>query len=305
MSSTYNIGESKMKRIKFIINPSSGRQSMEKKIDNLCKLLLDNGYIVGKFFTKKKYDAMFEAMNTTLDEFDLIVACGGDGTVNEVVKGVMNSKDKLPITILASGTVNDFANYLEIPKTAKDFFQMIKRGQVVEVDIGKVNEDYFVNVVAGGLLTKVAYQAQPEIKAVLGRMAYYLEGVRELINQGLEPVKIKIESEEFTSEEDIMLFVVSNSSSIGGFMHLAPTADVLDGLLDVVLIKKADVAELANIFLNVLTGEHINHPKVIYYKTKQLSITSNDDIVVDVDGEYGGKLPSKFMVIPKGLKILV
>ena len=88
-------------------------------------------------------------------------------------------------------------------------------------------------------------------------------------------------------------------------MHLAPTADVLDGLLYVVLIKKADVAELANIFLNVLTGHHINHPKVKYFKTKSVRITSDEDIVVDVDGEYGGKLPAQFMVIPKGLKILV
>lgn len=294
-----------MKRIKFIINPSSGRQATEKKIDALCKLLLDEGYVIGKYFTKKKYDAMFEAMKTTKDEFDLVIACGGDGTVNEVVKGIMNSRDKLPMTILASGTVNDFANYLEIPKTAKNFFQMIKKGNIVEVDIGKANDDYFVNVAAGGLLTQVAYKAQPEVKAVIGRMAYYLEGVRELVNNGLEPVKMKIESEEFTSEEEIMLFVISNSSSIGGFTHLAPNADVLDGLLDVVLIKKADVAELANIFLNVLTGQHINHPKVKYFKTKYVKITSGADIVVDVDGEYGGKLPVDFMVVPKGLKILV
>ena len=300
-----DIGEFNMKKIKFIINPASGRQSMEKKIDSLCKMLLDDGYIVGKYFTQKKYDAMFEAMHTTKDDFDLIIACGGDGTVNEVVKGIMNSRDKLPMTIFAGGTVNDFSNYLEIPKTAKKFFEMIKKEKIVEVDIGKANDDHFVNVAAGGLLTQVAYQAQPEIKAVIGRMAYYLEGVRELVNEGLEPVMMKIESEEFTSQEDIMLFVVSNSSSIGGFMHLAPTADVLDGLLDVVLIKKADVAELANIFLNVLTGHHINHPKVKYFKTKNVRITSDEDIVVDVDGEYGGKLPAQFMVIPKGLKILV
>ncbi|MDX9916532.1 MAG: YegS/Rv2252/BmrU family lipid kinase [Gudongella sp.] len=294
-----------MNKIKFIINPSSGRQIMEKKIDILCKLLLDDGYVIGKFFTKNKYDAMLEAKKTCSQDFDLIVVCGGDGTVNEVVKGIVTSDRKIPIAILASGTVNDFANYLNLPKTAYEFYDLIKRNKVIDVDIGSVNEDYFVNVAAGGLLSNVAYQAQPEVKAILGRMAYYLEGFRELANQGLETVHVKIDSEEFHSEEDILLFVISNSSSIGGFKKLAPEADIVDGLLDVVLIKRADIAELANIFINVLTGEHINHPKVIYYKTRQVEITSGDKIVIDIDGEYGGKLPAVFKVIPLGLSILV
>lgn len=294
-----------MRKIKFIINPSSGRQAMEKKIDTLCKLLLDDGYIIGKYFTKNKYDAMLEARRTCEEDFDLIIVCGGDGTVNEVVKGIVTGNRRLPIAILASGTVNDFANYLEIPRNTYEFFDLIKRNKIVDVDIGSVNEDYFVNVAAGGLLTNVAYQAQPDVKAVLGRMAYYLEGLRELANQGLETVKVSIHSDEFTSEEDILLFVISNSSSIGGFTKLAPEADVVDGLLDVVLIKKADVAELVNIFVNVLTGEHINHPKVIYYKTKKVMVESDRKIVIDIDGEYGGRLPAEFKVIPKGLSILV
>ncbi len=294
-----------MKRIKLIINPVSGRQSMEKKIDTLCKYLLDDGYILGKFFTEKKYDAMFAAKEACRGDFDLIVVCGGDGTVNEVVKGIMTSDRKLPLAILASGTVNDFANYLEMPKTALGFFKLIKRNEQVNVDIGQANEDYFVNVAAGGLLTKVAYQATSDMKAVLGRMAYYLEGLKEIASQGLDPVLVNIVSDEFISEEEILLFVVSNSSSIGGFKRLAPEADILDGLLDVVLIKNPDFAELANIFVNVLTGDHIKHPKVIYYKTKELTISSKKDIYLDIDGEFGGQLPVHFKVIPRGLRILV
>ena len=294
-----------MKRIKLIINPASGRQSMEKKIDNLCKYLLDDGYILGKVFTEKKYDAMFAAKEACSGDFDLIVACGGDGTVNEVVKGIMISEKKLPLAILAGGTVNDFANYLEMPKTAVGFYKLIKRNEQVDVDIGKVNDGYFVNVVAGGLLTKIAYQATSDMKAVLGRLAYYLEALKEIASEGLDPVNVKIVSEEFVSEEKILLFVVSNSSSIGGFKKLAPEASILDGLLDVVLIKNADLAELANIFVNVLTGEHIRHPKVTYYKTRELTINSQNNIFIDIDGEFGGELPVHFKVMPKSLKILV
>jgi len=296
-----------MKKVKFIINPSSGRQTMEKKIDTLCKLLLDDGFIVSKFFTEKKYDAMLEAKKTCEGDYDLIIACGGDGTVNEVVKGIMKSNRKIPLAILASGTVNDFASYLNIPKNINEFFLMIKSGNTINIDIGRVNDDdYFVNVAAGGLLTNVGYQVQPDIKAILGRMAYYFEGIRELTLQNLDPIKVKIVSEEYCNEEEILLFLISNSSSIGGFKKLAPEADVLDGLLDVVIIKKSAVSDLANIFINVLTGDHINHPNVIYYKTKAVYLdTFNDDVSIDIDGEYGGKLPAKFQVIPRGIEILI
>lgn len=297
-----------MKKIKFIINPSSGRQTMEKRIDALCILLLDEGYIVSKYFTQKKNDATSEAIKSSREGIDIIVACGGDGTVNEVVKGIMLSEEseKPALAILASGTVNDFANYLDLPRNVNSFFDMIKKGNTINVDIGKVNDDYFVNVAAAGLLTNVAYQAQPDVKAILGRMAYYFEGIKELTTQNLEPIKVKIYSEEYTNEEEILLFLISNSSSIGGFKKLAPEADVLDGLLDVVVIKKSAVTDLANIFINVLTGEHINHPNVIYYKTKSVLIEPvSTDVPIDIDGEFGGNLPAKFQVIPKGLKILI
>lgn len=294
-----------MKKVKFIINPSSGRQVMERKIDQLIKLLLNDGYIVGKYFTGQKYDAMVEAKKTCSSDFDMIIACGGDGTVNEVVKGIMISERKLPLAIMASGTVNDFANYLDIPKNLNDFYKMIKDENIKEIDIGKVNDNYFANVAAGGLLTNVAYTVAPEIKAVLGRLAYYLEGIKELAKQNLEPIKMKISSEEYQSEEEILLFLVSNSSSIGGFTKLAPEADVVDGLLDVVMIKKSEITDLANIFINVLTGDHINHPNVIYFKTRSIVIESDSKVPIDIDGEYGGLLPAKFQVIPKGLKIFI
>lgn len=294
-----------MKKIKIILNPSSGKQLTERKVDYLTKLLLDDGYTVGKFMTKKKDDAMNETIKTCKENWDSIVVCGGDGTVNEVAKGIVKSEKKLPVAILATGTVNDFANYMNIPSNVNDFFEMIKRGKIIEVDIGESNEDYFVNVAAGGLLTNVGYQVQPEAKAILGRMAYYFEGLIEFVRQGLDPIDVEFESEEYSSKEKILLFLISNSSSIGGFKRLAPDADVLDGLLDVLIIKNSDVAELANIFFNILRGDHINHPNVIYFKTRNITIRSESDISIDIDGEYGGKLPANFKVYPKAMKLFI
>ena len=295
-----------MERIKLIINPSSGRQTIETKVDYLCKLLLDDGYIVGKYYTEKKEDATKETIKTcSSGQWDIIVACGGDGTVNEVATGIAKSNNKLPVAILSSGTVNDFANYMNLPNRIPDFFEMIKRMHIVDIDLGKINNKYFVNVAAGGLLTDVGFQVPAEAKALLGRMAYYFEGLRALISEGIEPIHISFESEEYTQEDDVLLFLVSNSSSIGGFKKLAPDADVLDGLLDVLIIKNSDIAELANIFFNVLKGDHINHPNVVYFKTKSILIRAKGNMTIDVDGEAGGRLPAHFKVVPKAMKVII
>lgn len=294
-----------MKRVKIIVNPSSGRQNVESRIDLLCKLLLDDGYIVGKFFTQEKDDAFHETIETCKGDWDMIVACGGDGTVNEVAAGIANSERKLPVAVLSSGTVNDFATYMKIPTKIVDFFEMIKKENIIDIDLGKINDKYFVNVAAGGLLTSVGYQVPAEAKAVLGRMAYYFVGLRELIVEGIEPIRVRFESEEYNKEEDILMFLISNSASIGGFTKIAPDAEVADNLLDVIIIKDSDIVEIANIFFNLLRGEHINHPNVSYFKTKNIRVESKEDLSMDIDGEYGGKLPATFQVVPKGMKIFI
>ncbi|MCF6461883.1 diacylglycerol/lipid kinase family protein [Clostridium sp. Cult1] len=294
-----------MEKVKVICNPSSGRQNIQRRVDYLCNLLINDGYVVGKFNTTKKNDAMIEAMRACDEGWDFIVACGGDGTVNEVAKGVAQSHRKIPVAILSAGTVNDFANHMELPRNMDDFFAMIKNKKIKKVDLGKVNDEYFINVAAGGLLTNVGFQVPAEAKAIFGRMAYYIEGLKEIPKQKFKPIRVKFESEEYTKEEDILLFLISNSASIGGFKRLAPDANVSDGYLDVVIIKKSEVQDLAQIFINIFRGEHVNHPNVSYFKSKKIKVDTAEDVVIDIDGEYGGKLPSVFEIEPEGFKIFV
>ena len=296
-----------MQSVKVICNPSSGRQLIQKRTDALCNLLINNGYVVGKFNTEKKDDAMYETIKTVSEGWDLIVVCGGDGTVNEVAKGIAKSSKKIPVAILSSGTVNDFANYMQLPKDIEGFFQMINKGKTMEVDLGKANDEYFINVAASGLLTDIGYKVSPEIKAILGKMAYYIEGLKEIPKSRFKPIKIRFESEEFTGNEDVLLFLISNTSSIGGFRRIAPNADVKDGYLDVVIIKRSEVQDLAQIFINIFSGEHINHPNVIYFKTKKIKAypLNEEKITIDIDGEYGGILPATYEVLPGAFRILV
>ena len=294
-----------MKKVKIICNPSSGRQLIQRRVDSICKLLIDGGYTISKCITQKKNDAMLATIKCCSEDWDNIIVCGGDGTVNEVAKGIMLGERKIPVAIFAAGTVNDFANYMELPRGSKEFFEMIENGNTLDVDLGKINDEYFVNVAASGLLTNVGYQVQPEIKAILGRTAYYLEGIKELPKQKLQPINIKFESEEYTKKEDILLFLLSNSSSIGGFPKIAPEANVSDGYLDSIIIKKCYVQDLVSIFISIFSGEHINHPNVEYFKTKKITLSTDEDVPIDIDGEYGGKLPATFEVVPNSFKIFI
>lgn len=292
-----------MKKVKIIYNPSSGRQLIQMRLDMICKILMDNGYIIGKFATKKKNDALYETIKCAKEDWDIIIVCGGDGTVNEVASGIEIGGRKIPVAILAAGTVNDFANYMSLPRTPKEFCSMIMNENIIDVDLGRVKDKYFVNVAAGGLITNVAHQVSSEAKTLFGRTAYYIEGIRELPRQMFKAINVKIESEEYTSSDEIFLFLISNSSYIGGFKKLAPKAQVEDGLLDCIVIKKSEIQDLFALFIGVFKGEHINHPSVVYFKTKQVSISNNEDVQIDVDGEYAGTLPATFEVLPKSFRI--
>ncbi len=111
-----------MEKVKIICNPSSGRQVVQRRVDYLTNLLLDSGYIISKFNTQEKDDAMKETIKACNEDWDFIIACGGDGTVNEVAKGIAKSQRKIPVAILSAGTVNDFANHMGLPRNMDDFF---------------------------------------------------------------------------------------------------------------------------------------------------------------------------------------
>lgn len=293
-----------MKNIRFIINPSSGRKNSKRLIDDVCMNLLDSGFLVSRYYTQKAGDAMNDVANACSIGVDYIIACGGDGTVNEVVNGLYKCNTKIPLGIIPAGTMNDFAHITDMPSTVNEIVEMIKGGKTKYVDIGKTGDRYFANVAAGGFLTAVAHNVSASSKTLFGRNAYYIEGVREFFADASKTKRIKFTSKEFNGEEDVMLFLVSNSTSIGGFRKIAPFAEIEDGLLDCLIITKSSFQETLTILFSMNSGKHINHPNVIYFKTKDILIESKEHLVVDVDGDIGGLLPMKFEIIENGLMIL-
>ena len=275
----------------FIINPSSGKQNIDSMLrEIMATLILDQICShVDVFYTKGKDDAKNRAAELKPGYYDFIVSVGGDGTLNEVTNGLILSESNIPMAIISAGTVNDFATYMKLPQTADGFCQMIKDFQTKKVDVGRVNNEYFINVLAAGMLTDIAYKVPKDKKAVLGKMAYYLEGVKEFPKQLSQNMTLTFNSKEYSGTEDIMLFLVANSKSVGGFADAAPLASVSDGYLDVMIIKKmALLTEAPDLIFKLFQGEHPKHPSIEYFQTKELSVLPTEQtagIAIDYDGE--------------------
>ena len=301
-----------MKRCLIIINPSSGKHIIQNKLDRIIgQLTLQN--IVEHFeifYTEKKDDAYYKAKDCDENQYDFIMSVGGDGTLNEVISGMVDSHKKIPLCILAAGTVNDFATYMKLPQTADGFCQMIKDFQTKKVDVGRVNNEYFINVLAAGMLTDIAYKVPKDKKAVLGKMAYYLEGVKEFPKQLSQNMTLTFNSKEYSGTEDIMLFLVANSKSVGGFADAAPLASVSDGYLDVMIIKKmALLTEAPDLIFKLFQGEHPKHPSIEYFQTKELSVLPTEQtagIAIDYDGEILEEgLPVDISIVPEALNLII
>ena len=296
----------------FIINPSSGKQNIESTLKEIMANLVLNQISphIDVFYTQKKNDARDRDPQLKPGEYDYVVSVGGDGTLNEVTNGLILSGSDTPLAIISAGTVNDFATYMKLPQTAEDFCQMIKHFQTKKVDVGKVNDQYFINVLAAGMLTDIAYKVPKDKKAVLGKMAYYLEGAKEFPKQLAQNMTLSFHSKEFNDTLDIMLFLVTNSKSVGGFADAAPIASVSDGYLDVLILKKMNLLfEAPDLIIKWFQGDHPNHPAIEYFQTKELSVLPTEktaEIAIDYDGEILEEgLPIDISIIPEALNLII
>lgn len=293
-------------RLRIIINPSSGRETALQDLDSVLMHLSGSGNLTRSdiCYTAGRFDAMNYAMNTRAEEYDAIVAMGGDGTVNEVVTGMMRGGVKLPLAIFTSGTVNDFATINNLPQAASDFARMLANPSYVTVDCGKANDDYFLNVVAAGLLTDVAYKANSDVKTLIGPAAYWISALRDLpsINRTF---KAKIHANGMVYDEDIIMFMISNTKSVGGFRSLMTNAEITDGVLDMLVIKKMDPLEIVPLLGSLMVGDHINNDNVIYLQSDDITIESDESVVLDIDGEEGPSLPAHISCIKQAITLIV
>lgn len=293
-----------MKRARIIYNPTSGRELFRKHLPEVLEKMETAGYETSCHATTGEGDATAAAKIAVERNFDLVVAVGGDGTLNEVVAGVSQFEKRPKIGLIPMGTTNDFARAVHIPRDINKAVDIILQGESIPVDVGLMNSDrYFINIAGGGRLTELTYEVPSKLKTVLGQLAYYLKGIEML--PSIRSSKVRIEYDGNVFEDQAMMFLIGLTNSVGGFEKLAPDASINDGKFTLLILKEVNMAEFIRLASLALRGDHLSDPHVIYAKASKISVTSEETVLLNLDGEYGGILPATFENLYQHIEVLV
>ena len=275
-----------MKNLLLIVNPHSGRQKMGPALLGVVEIFSNADYNVTVYPTKARSDATKKIETLKTGDYDLIVVCGGDGTLNEVITGLMRAKIDTPIGYIPAGTLNEWSSGLGISRTIRSAANDIVNGKEITLDIGRFGNDYFTYTASFGAFTSASYSANQEVKNVLGQAAYFFEGVKALGN--IKPIHLKFECDDREIEGDFLFGAISNSMSVGGIVKFDQAAVQLnDGLFEVLLIKNpANVLGFQTIIDGIVKHE-LNRENLEFFRTKKISVTSDGALDWTLDGEHG------------------
>ncbi len=290
------------RKILFIINPTAGSgKALNTRVgivDAMQKSKLD--------YDIKVTDHPGHATKMAKEapgKYDTVVAVGGDGTIKEVVKGLISTDVRLGI--IAAGTGNDAVKSLQIPKDFQAAIRKIIDGNDTKVDVGFAGDSIFLNVLSIGFDAEVVKYTDIIKKYISGKPAYYLGLIAAFTRYKMKSVRIKSKEGDFTGR--VLLAAIGNGSYYGGGFRILPPADMNDGLLDVVIGKKMSRLGIVSIFIELLRGMHLeNKKKVIYYRTEKLCLIPENNIELNIDGEITIlKDPLEISIKRDALKILV
>lgn len=274
------------KRALFVYNPRAGKAMIRNKLSDIMELLEKGGYETMVRPTTKRGDAC-TYVKECASETELVVCCGGDGTLDEVVTGMLSGGRSIPIGYIPAGSTNDFGISLHLPKNMLRAAEIVVTGRDFPCDVGAFNDDVFVYIAAFGLFTEVSYETDQDIKNVLGHMAYLLEGVKRLSN--IRSYRLKVSYADRVIEDEFIFGMITNSVSVGGFKQITgKNVELDDGVFEVTLIRMPKNPMELNAVMAALLNRNINAECMLYFRTDQLTIESSQPIAWTLDGEYGG-----------------
>lgn len=273
------------KKMLLVVNPCSGKAKMRTELLSVVQTFCDADYDVTIYTTKERADATKKVMTLKNGQFDLIVVCGGDGTLNEVITGLMNAKIKCVLGYIPSGTLNEWSSSINISRSIKQAAKDIINAKVITLDIGKFGDKYFTYTASFGAFTEASYSAPQDIKNVLGQAAYLIEGIKSLTN--IKPIHLKFESAEKTVEGDFLFGAISNSLSVGGVVKLDKAqVELNDGIFEVVLIRKPDnLIQLQSVIDGILRHD-LNREGIEFFHSNKITVSMGKDVPWTLDGEY-------------------
>ncbi|MBQ8648867.1 MAG: diacylglycerol kinase family lipid kinase [Clostridia bacterium] len=274
-----------MKKMLLIVNPCSGRAKMKNELLEVVSIFSSGGYEVTVYPTKERTDATKKVETLREDDYDIIVVCGGDGTLNEVITGLMNSSLNVTLGYIPSGTLNEWSSGLNISKSIPTAAKDILNGEEISLDIGSFNGKYFSYTASFGAFTEASYSAPQDIKNVFGQAAYFFEGVKSLGN--IKAIHLKFKCDDREIEDDFLFGAVSNSMSVGGIVKFDTTKVKLnDGSFEVVLIRKPDNILKLQPIIDGLLKQDLNREGIEFFHTKQVEVLGADGVSWTLDGEY-------------------
>ena len=276
------------KKLLLIINPVSGKMNIKAELLGIIKVFCEADFALQTYVTRSSLDAVRYVEKNSAG-FDVIVACGGDGTFGEVVSGALRSRFEGALGFLPCGTTNDMAQSLSLPKNLIRASRLIAEKEAKPMDFGSFNRTrYFTYVAAFGAFTDVSYSTDQKLKNVFGHAAYISEAIARL--KGLRSYRMKVNADGVLYEGDFLFGAAANSLSIGGVMKLKKSAvDLCDGYHEIMLIRNPKTpADLANLSRELVSGNFENK-SVLFFRAKKIVFDCDEEIPWCVDGEFAGR----------------
>lgn len=258
---------------------------MRGELLRVIETLSAGGYDISVYPTKCRGDATKRIAAIKENEFDIIVVCGGDGTLNEVITGLMTSKIRCTLGYIPSGTLNEWSAGLQISRSIPQAAKDILSGGEIDLDIGMFGDKYFSYTASFGAFTEASYSAPQDIKNVLGQAAYFFEGIKSLGN--IKPIHLKFVCEEREIEGDFLFGAISNSMSVGGIVKFSEAAVRLnDGLFEVMLIRNPENILKFQSVVDGILRQDLTRNGIEFFHTKEITVIGGDGIAWTLDGEY-------------------
>ena len=275
------------KRLLFVSNPKAGKGTVVRNLHEIVDIFVKANYMVTVYATQSQGDACRLMQSRESGLYDVIVCSGGDGTLREVVNGLIKSGASVPVGYIPTGSTNDFARSLGLSDNIVEAARNIVQGTVFPCDAGSFNGENFIYIAAFGLFTEVSYATNQQWKNIFGHVAYILQGVKSL--SSIQSYEVQIECEEGVMKGNYIYGMITNSLSVGGFKNITgKNVSFDDGQFEVILIRRpTNFAELNDIVISLLR-QSFDAYCMQSFKTSYLKIKSRENVNWTLDGEFGG-----------------
>lgn len=287
----------------FIINPKAGKGKALEIISEIKKIFkeIEEEFIIE--ITERPGHATELVKNYVKEENYRVYAVGGDGTLNEVLNGMVSSHSCLGV--IPTGSGNDFVKSICKKTMSQDILKNTILGETKLIDLAKINDRYFINISSVGIDAEVTDNARKlkKFPFISGGMAYMLSFFNTIFSYKCRDIELKIDDREIASQ--ITLLALANGKYYGGGMKVAPYADIQDGVLDICVVDKLSRTRMVALFPKLIKGEHTEEEEVSFYKGKNVTLKANEEIAVNIDGEIIKSQKINFNIIPQSIKVII